>query len=304
MILIRYSGRHLCAAHFKEYVEKRVKNELRRELGRVRGEEHIAAAVSGGKDSMVMLYLLDRIYKKHRNITLSALTIDEGIEGYRPPSVEKVKAFCREYEIPLEIVKFQEYDGIPMDHASKLRGDMTPCAICGIFRRRCMNTRAKELGATRLATGLNLDDTAQTILMNLTSGDLQRMVRMGPHRIIKPGLIPRIQPLRQIPEKECYLYALLTGIDFHAGVCPYYDLALRNIYRHVVEELEEKMPGTRHSIVKTYDQLYEPLLRMYPNVTVKKCERCGEPTSGTVCKTCETIDKLKSNLEKENDERR
>ncbi len=298
VIYIRYSGTHLCSTHFKEFVEKRVKNELGKELGRMRGEEHFVAAVSGGKDSMVMLYLLKKIYEKHRNITITALTIDEGIEGYRPPSVEKVKTFCKDREIPLEIVKFQDIDGIPMDEANDLRDDKTPCAVCGIFRRTCMNVTAKELGATRLATGHNLDDTAQTILMNLTRGDLQRMVRMGPHRIIKPGLIPRILPLRQIPEKESYLYALLCGIDFHGGECPYFALAQRNIYRHVVEELEGKMPGTRHSILKTFDQLYEPLLKMYPNVSVNSCERCGEPTSATLCKTCETIEMLKQRKDK------
>jgi uncharacterized protein (TIGR00269 family) len=250
-------------------------------------------AVSGGKDSLIMLHLLTSIYEKHRNITLTALTVDEGIAGYRPPSVEKVVSFCKDRDIPLEIVAFDEYDGFPLDTVIEDRGEMTPCAICGVFRRRCMNSRAKELGATRLATGHNLDDSAQTILMNLTRGDLQRMVRMGPHKIIKPGLIPRILPLRQIPEKECYLYAVLSGIDFHDGICPYYDLAQRNIYRHVIEELEEKTPGTRHSIVRTFDQLYEPLLSMYPNVSVAQCERCGEPTSGALCKWCEMVDKLK-----------
>ena len=298
VIFIRYNGNRLCASHFKDYVEKRVKNELRRELGRVRSEEHIVAAVSGGKDSMVMLHLLRNTYKMHRNITLSALTIDEGIEGYRPQSIEKVRTYCREFDIPLKVVKFEECNCIPIDQASELRGDMTQCAICGVFRRNCMNTTARRMEATRLSTGHNLDDTAQTILMNLTRGDLQRMVRMGPHSIIKPGLIPRIQPLRQIPEKESYLYAVLSGIDFHDGECPYFNFAQRNIYRHVVEELEERMPGTRHSIVRTYDQLYEPLMSLYPDVTVNQCERCGEPTSGILCKTCETVDMLKANMKK------
>jgi len=296
VIFIRYSGSHLCPSHFKEFVEKRVKSELRSELGRVRGNEHIIAAVSGGKDSLVMLHFLKNIYENHRNIEISALTIDEGIMGYRPPSIEMVERFCKGKDIELRIVKFEECDGFPMDEVVGFRGEITPCAICGIFRRRCLNKTAKEMGATRLATGLNLDDTSQTILMNLTRGDLQRMVRLGPHRIVKPGLIPRIQPLRQIPEKECYLYAVLQAIDFHDGVCPYYDLAQRNIYRHIVEELEERMPGTRHSILRTYDQLYEPLCRMFPDVTVNRCERCGEPTSGIVCKNCETVEMLKERM--------
>ena len=293
VILIRYSGVHLCRSHFLSFVERRVKNELGHQLGRIRGDEHIVAAVSGGKDSLVMLHLLRKIYRRHRKITITALTVDEGIAGYRPHALDRVKAYCAGNDIPLEIATFGEYDGYPLDSMVPRRGEMTPCAICGIFRRRCMNTRARELGATRLATGHNLDDTAQTVLMNLTRADLKRMVRMGPHRIVKPGMIPRILPLRLIPEKECYLYAVLSGIDFHDGVCPYYDLAQRNIYRRILGELENGMPGTRHSLVRTFDLLYEPLLGMYPELGVSTCQQCGEPTSGTVCKGCETVEKLR-----------
>jgi len=296
VIFIRYSGQHLCANHFKEFVLRRVKNELRCELGRTRGEEHIVVAVSGGKDSLVTLHLLNEIYREHRAIRLTALSINEGIEGYRPLALRKVEKYCEEHDIPYRIVGFEECGGVPMDRVVNFKEEKTPCAICGVFRRNCLNTGAKDLGATRLATGLNLDDTAQTILMNLTRGDIQRLIRLGPHRIIKPGLIPRIQPLRQIPEKESYLFALLEGIDFYAGECPYAKEAQRNIYRHIIEELEAKTPGTRHAILKTYDTLYEPLRALYPDVKVNRCERCGEPTSGRLCKTCQTIEMLKERM--------
>ena len=294
---IRYSGRHLCPDHFKDFVVKRVKNELRLELGRTREREHIVAAVSGGKDSLVMLYLLHKIYREHRNLQLTALSVNEGIDEYRPFSLAKVEKFCNEKDIQHRVVRFEECGGIPMDRAVNFRGERTPCSICGVFRRNCLNTTAKELNATRLATGLNLDDTAQTILMNLTRGDLQRMIRLGPHRIIKPGLIPRIQPLRQIPEKESCLFAMLEGIDFYTGTCPYAGYAQRNIYRKMIEELEDRMPGTRHAIVKTHDQLYEPLCFLYPDVSVNRCERCGEPTSGRVCKSCENIELLRERMD-------
>lgn len=288
VIFIRYSGSHLCTDHFSEFVFKRVKAELRREMGRSRKEEHIVAAVSGGKDSLVMLHFLDMIYRENRNFTITALTVDEGIEGYRPPSIKQVRAFCHTRDIQLKVVKFKEYGGIPMDEAVEYREDRTPCSFCGVFRRACLNGASRELGATRLATGLNLDDTAQTILMNLCRGDVQRLTRLGPHKIVKPGLIPRIQPLRMIPEKENYLFAVMEKIDFHDGICPYFAEAQRNIYRNVIEQLEEATPGTRHSLVKTYDQLYGPLTTLFPESTVNECTICREPTSGKVCKICES----------------
>src|SRR3989475_2579400 len=84
-----------------------------------------------------------------------------------------------------------------------------------------------------VATGLNLDDTAQSILMNVARGDVEKLARMGPHETRQPGLVPRIQPLRMIPEKEVYLYALLRGIEFHDATCPYAERAQRGRFRDI-----------------------------------------------------------------------
>ena len=112
------------------------------------------------------------------------------------------------------VAKFKDVVDLTMDEVSSLLGHRTPCAYCGVFRRKCMNLKAREIGADVLATGHNLDDAAQAILMNFTRGDVERLARMGPHEKVQPGLVPRIMPLRQIPEKEVYLYALLRDIDF------------------------------------------------------------------------------------------
>jgi len=287
---IRYSGAHLCKEHFSDFVERRVKHEFRRQVHLV-GLERIAIAVSGGKDSMVALHLVSKILGKRRNLEIAAITVDEGIKGYRESSIPIVAGHCRELGIEHIIVSFKELFGTTMDEIAKTHRTISACSYCGVLRRAAMNRAAKEWNATHLATGLNLDDSAQSILMNISRGEVERLARLGPHRRVQAGLVPRIQPLRTIPESETTLYAIVNKLRYHDLECPYAPEALRNTYRSVIAELEDKYPGTRHSILKSYDELLPALDKMYPFATLKKC-KCGEPTLGTTCKACEFLESL------------
>src|SRR5581483_9968318 len=195
-------------------------------------------------------------------IQIKALTIDEGIAGYRPPSIEVAREHCREIGVEHLVESYQASAGLTMDVvAADPRRVHAPCAYCGVLRRRNLNDGARKLAATHLATGHNLDDVAQTILMNHLKGDVDRLARMGPHRPghVQPGLVPRILPLRSIPEKEIALYAILRGWRYHDDECPYSVEATRGRYRDLLLDLEEKEPGTRHALLAGFDKL-QPLL--------------------------------------------
>ena len=287
---IRYNGAHLCAHHFMKYVEKRVKREIRKQID-LRPGDKVAVAVSGGKDSMVTLHLLNETFKDRNDIEIHCITIDEGIEGYRPSSIEIVKRYCASNDIRFHLVTFKDVFGLTMDQVAPLSGDNSPCTYCGVFRRKCMNTVAKEIGANYLATGHNLDDMSQSIMMNFVRGDVERLARLGPHKKVQPGLIPRFAPLRSIPEKESLLYAMVSGLEYHDLTCPYWEEALRNQYRSVVDDLESRSPGSKFSILSSYDQLYPMLTENYKAAKLNTCE-CGEPTLGKRCKACELSERM------------
>jgi uncharacterized protein (TIGR00269 family) len=289
---IRYSGAHLCKSHLIEFFDKRVKKEMRKQF-KLQKDEVLALAVSGGKDSVVMMYVLHDILKDRKDLEFHVITVDEGIFGYRPESIEFAKKNADLLDIPIHIVGFPEIGGMTMDEISKLPIKTTPCSYCGVFRRKAMNIKAKELGATRLATGLNLDDTAQSILMNLLPGDVATLARLGPHTRVQEGLIPRIQPLRLIPEKECYLYAILNNIEFHGGECPYSQRALRGKFRNILNDLEKDTPGTRHALLQSYDSIIDALAQSYPPAKLNECQECGEPTLRELCKSCTMVSELK-----------
>jgi uncharacterized protein (TIGR00269 family) len=287
---VRYNGSHLCEEHFLEYVERRVKKEIRQQVD-LDGKYKVAVALSGGKDSSVALYIVHQALKQRRDMSVVAITVDEGIAGYRPKTLDKARELTKMLGIEHLIISFQDEVGKTMDDIVRAKGDKGPCTYCGVIRRRCMNKVARDVGADVLATGLNLDDTAQSILMNFTRGDLERLARLGPHRKVQPGLIPRIQPLRTIPEKESYLYAMLRGLPFSDDECPYADLALRNEYRSIVDVLEAKHTGTKFAIVASYDAIRPSLAEQYPQVDLRLCE-CGEPTCNQRCMACELLGEI------------
>ncbi len=288
---VRYSGEHLCRDHFLGFVERRVKREVRSQVEFL-GGERVAIGMSGGKDSSATAFLLAKFLANRRDVELIGITIDEGIASYRPGGIEHARRLCAKLGIEHRVLAYADTVGREMDDVVALDPGAIPCSYCGPFRRHALNRAARGLDADYVATGLNLDDTAQSILMNVARGDVERLARLGPHEVRQPGLVPRIQPLRMIPEKEVYLYAMLRGIEFHDATCPYAERAQRGRFREIVHRLEEESPGTRHAILRGYDEMRPLLQGKYPPATLNACARCGEPTVHAVCKACELRERL------------
>jgi uncharacterized protein (TIGR00269 family) len=288
---IRYNGTHLCKEHFIKYFEKRVKKEINKQ-GKLENNIKIGVAVSGGKDSIVTLHLIKKIFLKRKNIEIISLSVDEGIKNYRDNSINYVIENSKKLDIPSVIIDFKNIIGKTMDEIAEYEMDIGYCSFCGVFRRFCLNCLSKKLKISKLIMGHNLDDMSQSIMMNFVNGDLKKLARLGPHSKIQPGLIPRMLPLRLIPEKEITLYALLNKISYHDGECPYAFSALRGVFRDIIDNLEYKIPGTRHSILKSYDVIKDKLIDSYPPIKLNNCIKCNEPTSQDICKVCILKSKL------------
>ncbi len=288
---IRYNGTHLCKDHFIDYFERRVKKDIKKQ-GRTEDGTKIGVAVSGGKDSTVALHIINDIFSKRANINIVAITIDEGISNYRPKSIEYALKNCKKLSIDHHVVSFKNIIGKSLDEFALSIGDIGECSYCGVFRRLCLNKKSKDLGVNRLVTGHNLDDMSQSILMNFVNGDMQKLARLGPHKKIQEGLVPRMLPLRVIPEKEVTLFAILNNIEYYDGECPYSTHALRGVFRDIIDDLEYSHPGTRHSILNSYNNIKEMLFEKYPPVKLNECIKCGEPTSQEICKACILKEKI------------
>ena len=108
------------------------------------------------------------------NLKLVLLSIDEGITGYRDDSLETVKRNRDQYGIPLKILSYEDLYGWTMDKIVAQVGLKNNCTFCGVFRRQALDRGAMQLGVTKIVTGHNADDIAETVVMNILRGDIAR----------------------------------------------------------------------------------------------------------------------------------
>ena len=285
----RYSGKHLCSTHFIKDFDLKVEETLKKSAMIKKGDR-IAVAVSGGKDSTALLYALNKILKGN-GVEIFAITVDEGIKGYRDDTIKSARRIAEDLGIDHKIVSFRDLYGFDLDDIVEGK-EAAPCTYCGVFRKNALNRTAKNLGATKVATGHNLDDEAQSILMNYMKGDIERLMRFRPRRT-QPGLIPRIKPFREIHEKETALYCMINGIYAESVECPYAKLSLRADVRDMINRLENLYPGTKQSVLKGFEGVLELASREWTQMDLAACRICGEPCVKDICKACELLGKLK-----------
>lgn len=277
--LRRYSGQRMCRDHFIDYFEGKVIKTLKK--GKMlQKRDKVGVGVSGGKDSLTTLHLLKNL-EEDLDLEIVAIGIDEGVRGYRADTLKAATAFCRKRDIPLHVVKFRDSLGFTLDEIDKKRN---PCTYCGVFRRKLLNDAGIELGLDKLATGHNLDDEVQVIMMNYISGDVERIARYGSGEG-KDGLVQRIKPLAEMPEKEVALYSLLRDLGASFAECPYAGSSLRSKLRDWINALEKDHPGIKFSILAGSKKI-QPYLKTALSKELGKCIVCGSPASSRVCKAC------------------
>ncbi|MDD4128083.1 MAG: TIGR00269 family protein [Methanomicrobium sp.] len=284
VIYQRYSGMHLCPEHFTVDFEGRAKKAIRQHKWVSSGDK-IAVAMSGGKDSSAVLYFLTKIFGERRDLDIFAVTIDEGIKGYRDSSV--VERIAEKYGVKCHTTSFLENFGITLDKIVEKKGDRNSCSYCGVLRRQILNGFARELGATKIAMGFNLDDEAQSVMMNVLRGDSERLLRK---QSPAEGMIPRIRPFIYLPEREVALYAKLYVEGYEERGCPYSHNALRADVRELINDYNYRHPSTKYALVNLGEDLKEGLTE--DNTQITRCDVCGEPVFGE-CHTCRILRDIK-----------
>lgn len=281
------TNRNFCKRCFLQYIEKKIAKTIRK-YDLINRKDRIACCTSGGKDSTVMLYLINKHFKN-----VFALAIDEGIKGYREKTLADLKKFCKKHKIKLYVFSFEKEFGYSLDQiAKKLK--TKPCTLCGVLRRYLLNKKAKELKATKLVTGHNLDDEAQSILMNQFRRNMALSARLGPKTGVTTDkrFIQRVKPLYFCTEKETASYAFLQEFLDKFNECPYVSEAFRADVRDMLNKLEGKYPGIKNSIVNSFLEIL-PLLKKKYHGKIGSCENCSEPSAKELCRACEILEKLK-----------
>ena len=294
----RYSGEKLCGRCFCKSIESKVRGTISK-YEMFEPKDKIMVAVSGGKDSVTLLHILTKIEKAFPDAALSAVTVDEGIKGYRDEALKVAMKNCQKLDVEHVVTSFKEMYGYMLDEIVNMIRErkekgLTPCSYCGVLRRRALNTAAREAGVDKLATAHSLDDETQTILLNIIHGDALRIARAKPVlTVIHPKLVQRVKPFCEVPEKEIAFYAYLRRIEFQTIPCPYAQTALRNDIRTMLNRMEEKHAGTKFTIFRSIERIRPALEAIAEETKLQNCKICGEPTVRELCKPCQMLQELR-----------
>ena len=281
----RYSGETLCQACFLGSIVEKTRRTIAKYDMLQRGDK-VGVAVSGGKDSLSLLEVLSRLSETKR-YELVALTVDEGVEGYREESMEHASWLANKLGVTHVVVSYKGLYGFDLDTALDWEGerDVSSCSMCGIFRRRAIDEAAERAGVTVIATAHNLDDYVQTFMMNLMHGDVDRLGWLDPLIVDTDFPFRRIKPFMEIYEEEVALYAHLSGLPFQSTNCPYMHEGLRSEVRDYLNELEAKHPGMKNVLLSSSVQVASKL-SVTKGAEPLPCSICGKPSTGGVCNVC------------------
>jgi cytoplasmic tRNA 2-thiolation protein 1 len=288
-----YSGEYLCKKCFLRSIESKAAKTISK-YSMIEYGDKVAVGVSGGKDSLSLLYVLKMLFDQHPNNgnELVAVTIDEGIKGYRDESLQIVKDFCAQLNIESKVLSYQSLFGIEMDQAMVQRSSqkISSCSMCGTFRRRAIDIAAETVEADIVATAHNMDDQLQTFMINLLAGDVERIgwIYPEPVQYTQTGM-KKVKPFVEIYEYEIAFYALQRDIPFQSEECPYMNESIRTDLREFFNRLERDHPGIKYNAYRSMTKISKVLRSSMPPSQTKKCSRCARVSTGDICSVCRTL---------------
>ncbi|MBI5133181.1 MAG: TIGR00269 family protein [Thaumarchaeota archaeon] len=286
-----YSGESLCAKCFSKSIMEKVAKTISK-YSMLKYGDKVAIAVSGGKDSLSLLHMMVPICKKHGS-SVCAVTIDEGIDGYRDESLQIVKKFASQMNVEHEILSYKKLYGASLDESLQLRKGrkMSSCSICGTFRRRAIDIAAESVQANVVATAHNLDDALQTFLINILAGDVERIGWTYPEPVAYANNLRKIKPFTEIYEYEIAFYAFINQIPFQSEECPHMNEGIRTEIREFLNKLEKEHAGIKYNAYNTMVKIAKRIKESSSNEH-GKCVLCGRDSTNTVCSVCSMMTTL------------
>ena len=263
-------------------IEATVKQTLKK-IG-LNKKEKILVALSGGKDSSVVAYLLKKL-----GYNIEGIHINLHMGNYSEKCLEATKKLCKQLEIKLHIYDIKEKMGSSMCY---IRGSIQQekglknCAICGVIKKWILNKAARELHADKIATGHHLDDEIQTFMLNIFKGSPELNANTGAinRNAEKKEFVPRIKPLFYVLEDDIREYSKKMKLPAVYEKCPCAIDSYRIQIRDFISSLSRK---EKENLMKNFEQILKKLPRQ--NNNVKTCKICGEPSRNNICRMCQLM---------------
>lgn len=200
----------------------------------------VAVGVSGGKDSLLLLYALS-LYRKFapQRFEVKGLTLTMGLE---PFDTSKVAALCEKLDVEY-IVRPTEIGRIIFEE----RHEKNPCSLCAKMRRGALNDLAKECGCNKVALGHHRDDALETLLLCLLHEG--RIHTFHPKSYLSKADLTVIRPMVYLPEKHIIHVAREMQLPIISSPCPANGATEREEMKYLLDSLCKLYPNAREMML-------------------------------------------------------
>ncbi len=208
----------------------------------------IMVGLSGGKDSLTLLYALKQFLaiSKHK-YSLAAGHVSLGFPG---DDITLMQEFCQDLQVPFYWTK-TEIGAIVFDH----RKESNPCSLCAKMRRGALNSLAKENGFAKIALAHHLDDVTETLLLNLFYEG--RIASFKPVTYLDRMDLTVIRPFVYVPEEQISYFARKENLPISRSNCPQNCLGKRQEMKEIVAAIEKMAPMGKDRATGALDRMFD-----------------------------------------------
>ena len=211
----------------------------------IRAQDKIAVGISGGKDSLTLLYALHALKRFYPEpFELAAITVDLGFPGTDYSAVQKL---CDDFEVPYTIIHSDIAEIL-----FEIRKEKNPCSLCAKLRKGAFNQAAKELGCNKIAYAHHSDDFVETSILSLIFES--RFSCFSPVTYLDRMDLTLIRPLMYVKEMDIIGFRNLYKLPVVNNPCPADGYTQREYAKKLLSQINHDHPGAK-------DHIFSAILR-------------------------------------------
>ncbi|MCI5623418.1 tRNA lysidine(34) synthetase [Anaerostipes sp.] len=211
------------------------------DYGMIQEGDKIAVGISGGKDSLTLLYALAHLRIFYPNkFDIHAITVDLGFGNF---DLDKIKDLCRKLNVEYTVVSTEIADIV-----FKCRKETNPCSLCAKMRKGALNEKIKELGCNKVAYGHHKNDMVETVLMSMIFES--RIHCFSPVTYLDRMDLTVIRPLMYMDEEDIIGFQHKMELPVAKSPCPMDGYTKREYAKDLVKQLDRDHPGAKDHMFK------------------------------------------------------
>lgn len=226
------------------------------DYGMIEEGDRIAVGISGGKDSLTLLYALANLRRFYpKSFEIEAISIDL---GFGDTDFSKVEALCKELGVNFTVVPTQIFPIVFHE-----RKEANPCSLCAKMRKGAFNDMCKQLNCNKVAYAHHKDDLIETLLMSLFFEG--RLHSFSPITYLDRTELTLIRPLMYVYEKDIIGFKNAYDLPVIKNPCPADGYTKRQYTKEMLKQLNKENPGVKdrifRAIIEGNFSDWPPLLR-------------------------------------------